>query len=112
MIYVNGTEMKTSADLYINGTAPSAVYCNGTLVWAELVSTTFMTASPGGYLSTTLTYYQQPGASTKTVSTEGTISFDARSNTSISVSMTATGLFYPNSYRMVTPGKWDSTSQE
>ena len=32
MIYVNGTEMKTVGDLYINGTTPNAVYCNGTLV--------------------------------------------------------------------------------
>ena len=34
MIYVNGTELATVNDIYLNGssTTPNYVYCNGTLV--------------------------------------------------------------------------------
>ena len=104
MIYVNGTEMKTVGDLYINGTTPTSVYCNGTLVWTKLVTTTFAFNNSGdGDISATLTYYQQPGDSTKTTSTSSSVSFQARPSTVVSISMTTTGCFYPNSYSSVSP---------
>lgn len=113
MIYVNGTELTTAQDYYINSSStanitPNYVYCNGTLIWSKPLSTSYFLE----YASGSISYPGQPGKSTQSKS----ISYGTADVVQIPMGkqgvITTNTLYcyYPQNYTSVSPYNWNSAS--